>query len=476
MTAGRLLLRNTAVLVGAHGVSVLTGLVTTIFLARVLGPAGYGVLGFGIALVSYLGLAVNLGMDVHAVREVAKSPESGRHIVNMVLTNRLVVATVMIGAIYLLSPHLGWSADAEKVVRIQVLGLIGTALLVDFYFQSRQRMEVLAVRQVVAALAAMVAVLALVRGAGDLEVAAAIPVAALVASAVVLFAYFVFRGVAPSGQRPREGRLGFIRRSAPLALISVLVTILVNLDIVILGYLVTEDRLGLYVAATRVLAVAVILPGLLHSVFYPALAEAMSDDARRSRLAEDLSRVLAFFGCVIAGAGVILAPVVIPLLFGGAYDGSAGAMRILLVHAAFVFLTSAYGTALLAWNGDKPYTILLSIGAVLNVALNFLLIPHFGIEGAAMATLASQVVMWLSLSAVVRKAYDLKLLGNQIRALSAAAVAAVPAYALLANLPMPGPLAPVAATLVYVAALAVLSQVSGVIDLSRLASLVRLRR
>jgi len=476
VTAGRTLLRNTAVLAGAHGVSVLTGLVTTVFLARVLGPAGYGVLGFGIALVSYLGLAVNLGMDVHAVRQIAKAPESGRQIVSMVLTNRLVVAVALIGATYLLSPHLGWSADAERVVRIQSLGLIGTALLVDFYFQSRQRMEVLAVRQVVAAVAAMVAVLLLVQSDEDLEVAAAIPVTALVASAVLLFAYYLFRGTAEPGQGAREGRLDFIRRSAPLAMISVLVTILVNLDIVILGYLVSEDRLGLYVASTRVLAVAVILPGLLHSVFYPALAEAMADDARRGRLAEDLSRVLAFFGCIIAGAGVILVPVAIPLLFGAAYDDAAGAMRILLVHAAIVFLTSAYGTALLAWNGDKPYTILLSIGAALNVALNFLFIPHFGIEGAAVATLASQIVMWLSLSAVVRKAYDLKLLGNQFRALAAAAVAAVPTYALLVNFSMPGALAPIAATLVYAVALAVLSQFAGVVDLRRLANLVRLRR
>jgi len=476
VTAGRRLLRNTVVLAGAHGVSVLTGLVTTVFLARVLGPAGYGILGFGIALVSYLGLAVNLGMDVHAVREIAKSPDSGRSIVGIVLTNRLVLAALLIGSVFLLSPHMGWSADAESIVRIQSLGLVGSALLMDFYFQSRQRMEVLAVRQIVTAVVGMTAVLMLVRGAGDLEIAAAIPVTALIVSAVLLFGFYLYKAFPAPSRRPTDSRLGFIKRSAPLALLSVLVTILVNLDIVILGYLVTEKLLGHYVAATRVLAVAIILPSLLHSVFYPALAEAMADDARRSRLAEDLSRVLAFFGCAVAGAGVILVPVVIPLLFGEAYDGAAGALRILLVHAVFVFLTSAYGTALLAWNCDKPYTVLLTVGAALNVSLNFLLIPRFGIEGAAAATLVSQIVMWLSLAAVVRKAFGLKLLANQVRALAAALVAAVPAYALLANISASGPAAPIVAALVFVALVAVISHVSGVIDLRRLSALLPARR
>jgi len=478
VTMGSRIMRNTVALGGAQAVSVLTGLVTTLVLARALGPESFGILGFGIALMSYFGLAVNLGMDSHAVREIAKAPAQARAVAGLVLSNRLVLAGLFVVLVFALSPSMGWSAETEAVVRVQSLGLLGTALVLDFYFQARQRMEVLAVRQVAASVAGMLAVLILIRDAGDLLTAAAIPVVMLIASGAMLFIYFrlIAKREAPAQGAVAIPRLAFIRRSVPVALVGVLVTVLINLDIVILGYLVDEAQLGLYVAAARILTVAAMVPGILHGVFLPALAEAMIDDTRRAKMAGNMVRVLAFLGAGVAGVGVILTPLVLQLLFGGAYDGAAGALRILLVHAAFLFLAAAYGTALLAWQCDRPYSVLLAIGAVLNVALNFLLIPRFGIEGAAYATLASQLVMWLGLMALARKAFDLRLAGVQVGALAAAAVSAVPAYLVLRNSPWDATETMLTACVAFVVFYLAASQFAGVVDLRRLQALLPARR
>ncbi len=74
---GRRILNNILALGGAQLVTMVTGMITAIVVARALGPSVYGVLGFGVAVLSYLGLLVNMGMDVHGVREIARNRDLG---------------------------------------------------------------------------------------------------------------------------------------------------------------------------------------------------------------------------------------------------------------------------------------------------------------------------------------------------------------------------------------------------------------
>jgi polysaccharide transporter, PST family len=473
MAAGRPILRNLFALGGAQVVTTITAMITTIILARVLGPAAYGILGFGVALISYFGLAVNIGMDAHAVRVIARTPAHGNSVVKMLIFSRVLLAATFATALMVAVPLMGWSEQVQTVVKIQCLGLFGVALTLDFFYQARQKMEIVAFRQVAAAIAGMVAVVLWVREADDLFLAASVPITAHILSAAALCVYFLLISRGGAGKLPILSRANFVKRSLPIALMGVLTTIYVNLDIVILGFLVGESEVGLYVAASKILAVAVIVPNLLHSVFYPALAEVMDDDVARERMVENLIRVLAFFGGAVGVAGAVLVPVLLPLLFGAAYVDAEWALRLLMANSVFVYLSVAFGTFLLAAHCDKAYTVILGIGAGLNIGLNFILIPIYGIEGAAAATLATQIVVWMSVMGVAKKAFNLQFIGIQIRAFAVGLVASVPALIMLRAASGDGGAMIFVATVVFLVCYAMLAHFANVIDVRKVVNILK---
>ena len=386
---------------------MVTGMITAIVVARALGPSVYGVLGFGVAVLSYLGLLVNMGMDVHGVREIARNRDLGYRLVGMIVSTRLIFAFVLFAGLVAAAPYFGWSETVRLVLMIQGVGLFGVALTLDFFYQAEQRMAVAALRQGGAAIAGVVAVVLFVNTPEDVFIAAAVPVAVHVLSALLLIAYFRVRVAARPAPAEPISRLGFLARSAPVALMAVLTTIYVNLDIILLGYMVPEAEVGLYVAASRVAMIALVFPNLIHSAFLPALSKALGDDAAANAAATNHARSVMFFGGAVGGGGMLLAPAIVEILFGPAYAGAGFAMTILMAHVLVSHLTAAFGTPLLAWQCDKPFTVILAAGAFVNIVLNLIMIPLYGIEGAAIATVITQILVWIGLMVLARKAFNL---------------------------------------------------------------------
>ncbi len=438
----RRLLNNVLALGGAQLVTMACSLITGVILARSLGPAVYGLLGFGIALLSYFGLLVNMGMDVHSVREIARQPTHGLQLVKMVILTRLVFAALLFLVLILALPYFGWSERLRDVLLIQGMGLFGVALIVDFFFQAEQRLGIVAFRQGGAAVVGMLAVIILIREPNDLNIAAAIPVSVLILSALILLTAFWFEVDYNSLPEHSISRLNFLRRSAPVALMGVLMTIYINLDIVILGYMVAEAEVGEYVAASRVVIMAMAIPSLVHGAFLPALSKDMGTEAEGTVVARHLARTISYFGGAVGGFGILTAPAIISLLFGDAFTNADDALTILMAHAFLFYLTTAFSSPLLAWRCDKGLTIILIFGAAFNVGLNFLLIPIFGIEGAAAATLITQASIGIGMMVLAHRAFGLKHYGLIVRVLIVSLLSLAPIYGIIQLWPAASTLSP----------------------------------
>ncbi len=472
---GRRILGNFLALGGAQLVTMATSIVTAVVLARALGPAVYGVIGFGVAVLSYFGLLVNMGMDVHGVREISRRPEFGNRLVGMILSTRIVFAAVLYTALVAATPIFGWSEEVRYVLIIQGVGMFGVALTLDFYYQAEQRMGGAALRQGGAAIVGAIAVVALIKTPGDIYKAAAVPVAVQVASALVLLIFF--RATRPP-QMAAEGapaRSQFIRRAAPVALIGVLGTIYINMDTVILGYMVPEYQVGLYVAASRVAMIGVVFQSLAHSAFLPALSQAHGDEVAAATAAANHARSVSYFGGAVGGAGMLLAPAIVVILFGASYAEAAPALTILMANVLAFHLAAAYGTPILAWQCDKPYMVILGAGAGTNILLNLILIPVYGIEGAAIATVATQLLILIALMAVARKAFNLRQYGLMVRTLAITALSVGTvwiAIKMLGGDAGPWPML-IFGGVLYVAIYSVLALATGIISLSELRALAK---
>ncbi|MEK9726093.1 MAG: flippase, partial [Rhodospirillaceae bacterium] len=466
--SGRRIFRNFAALSLAQGVGAVCGFVTVVVLARALGPEAYGVLGLGVAVISYFGLAANFGMDHHGVREISRDESQTAAIVGTVVAGRALMAVLLFCAIYGVTVFGGLPPALATVLLIQAAGMAFIAINLEFAYQGLQRMTAMAWRQVAAALLVAGATVILIGEPGDLFAAAAIPVAASAATALVMFGHYMTLGYGLRVRRRLAAHWGFVRRAAPVALMGALNTIYINLDIVILGFLRPEREVGLYVAATRVLFMLLIAMNILHSTFLPALSKAGADEAEKIRIARTYARIIGFLGSGIAVGGAVLALPAIRVLFGDAFAAAHVSLVVLMLNAGFVHFAQAYGTPLLAWQSDRAYLKVVAIGAVLNLVLNFALIPPYGIEGAAAATLITQAVLFVTLAHIVKAAYMLDHLKLLAQSLGLAVVCGLPLFGFVSHWPGIPAWIQLAAGGIFAVVYTAAAARFGIIDLKRL--------
>jgi O-antigen/teichoic acid export membrane protein len=207
-----------------------------------------------------------------------------------------------------------------------------------------------------------------------------------------------------------------LREAWPIGLALGVYSVYVKVDVVILARLSSKQALAEYSLAYRVvdlvtgLLVAAILSltAPLHDAF------ASGQHVFRGRLLAIRRRALA-----VSIALVLLAwpaaPVVVRLLGGHQYAHAARPLAVLLVATGFSAFQALYNTSLVALGRGRellPLTLLL---LVLNVGANVLTVRRYGADGAALVTLATEVVSVLICSAWIRRDVSLPALSLRLR-------------------------------------------------------------
>lgn len=393
MTDGHRIFRNFSALMMGQLVSNIAGLLSTAYLARVLLPEGFGVLGWGIALLGYLGLVVNPGVDRHAVREIARDPDLLNSMTGNVIGFRLSVALflylVLAAVIFLFGPE----GLKGTVLLVQAAGLFVTAITIDFSFQAMQRMGAIAWRQIATSLLILAGVFLFVADTGDVPFAAAV---SMLASAIAAIGMLCAFARMQPGFRPR---LEFpvvremLKKSLPVALAAFLTAIFISADIVMLGFLSDDHEVGLYSAASRIFILAVMPATMIGTAFLPHLAATRDNaEARQSALTLH-AKALLLFGIMVVAGGVACVSPLIALLFGPAFGEAEMIVTLLVCATGLAYFRLCLDAPLMAWGQDNWRIRALGIGAVANVLLNLYLIPLYAGEGAAIATIISELIV-----------------------------------------------------------------------------------
>ncbi|MEE2997354.1 MAG: flippase [Pseudomonadota bacterium] len=406
MTTSRIL-RNASMLGIAQVISMAAGFVSTAWLARMLGPELYGIIGFGTAFVSYFALSVVFGTDLYGTREIAAAPGRTQILFSRILSARLillfVVGLIYVGVILVIDRP----RQVSVVMFIQLLGLLSAAMTVDFLFQGHQRMGPPAIRQSAAALLGMIAVLILVNGPNDVFAAAAIPFSVMCFSAFLLGVFTHRRVVRLGFSFNRRGLRDVFCGSAPLLLAGLMTLVFLNVDVVMLGFLRSAEETGIYAAMCRLFLLSMFVAHIVSSAFSPALAAAGRNLEQMRAIYYRYIRIVIFLGAPICAAMVAFPAWVTLVVFGEEFVEGAGTLSLLQIAAIISYACMAPLTALVSWREQKAQMTILAMVALTNVCLNYWLIPAYGGIGAAIATLAAQGVMFALLVSRVRSKFGL---------------------------------------------------------------------
>ena len=393
MTANKKIARNALSLAFGEIASKAIGFVVMAYLARTLGTAGFGKFSFAQAVVIYFVLLINLGLDLYGTRQIARSPSEGRALVDHLLTLRVLAAGVSYGLLLILV----WLMPKDMVTK-QILVYMGLLIFafsfnLEWFFQGLERMNYISLSRIVRAVLYALFVFIWVRGPDDVLIVGIFFAVSALLAAALLFGIFIKQNSLPRLHIDLKAWQGMLKISLPMGFSLIMITIYHNLDSVMLGFMKTDEVVGWYNAAYKIIMILILPATLLHSAFLPALSRT-DDWSKLEQVAQNFIKATFLLGIPIGFGGLVLAQPLILLVFGTEYANSVVPFQILSWNATLVFINVAYGIPLLAWGKEKRFTLFVALGAVVNLALNFLLIPLYGMIGASIATVIAEIAVF----------------------------------------------------------------------------------
>ena len=391
---------NLGWLVAEKGARLVLNVGVGFWVARHLGPAQYGALNYGLAVVGLVSLLAELGLENVVRRDLIRSAGSEAALIATTWGLRLAGGAAAY-ALLVAGVWLGWATPAERGL-LAVLGLTlfqPAFTVADLWFQARLRAKFSVGAQVAAlTVGAAMRVALILAGASLIGFAWAVVAEAAVAAA--LFAVLAGRdGLAwrPGAFDPALARR-LLHEVWPLMLSGFAVMLYLRIDAIMLRAILGDAAVGIYAAAIRFTEIWYFLPVALGSSLLPALLRARERGAgpyaARLQAYFDLSTGLAY---LLSVPIALAAPWLIRLAYGPAFAGAAPVLALHIWSSVFVFLGVARSQFLINESYTRFYLAATVAGAALNIGLNCWLIPRHGPWGAALATVAAQAVAaWLS--------------------------------------------------------------------------------
>lgn len=369
------------------------GLVVGVWLARYLGPEQYGLYSYALAFVSIFAVAAALGLDDLIVRDAVSHPQQQRELLGSAAALRLLGGGVTLGgavaAILVLRP--GDRVSHELVAIIAAGALFQSVGVIEFWFHSQLQARLVVLGKCAAFMLTSLARVGLILAGAPLVAFAWVALAEVALGGVGLLAAYRHSGGRIGEWQVSPARIkGLLRDGWPLMAASMVITIYLRIDQVMLGELAGDGEVGIYAVAVRLAEVWYFVPAALYWSLFPGIAAARGNDEGLffDRL-QKFYNVAAAAGYLIALPTALLAHWLVPLLFGGDYAGSGTMLAVLIWGNLFSGLEMARSGFLTAMNWTRLYLVTASLGCLLNIALNWLLIPKFGGMGAAVASVVS---------------------------------------------------------------------------------------
>jgi PST family polysaccharide transporter len=389
------MVRNTGWLFLDRLVRLGFGMVVGVWVARYLGPEQFGTFAYVQAVIALFLSFSTLGLDQIVVREVVKDLGDKARILGTTLALRLVGSLFALAASILV---VVLSRPGDHLTHL-LAAIMGSATIfqafdtVDLWFQSQvQSKYSVLVKNSAFIVMALVKVGLILGGASLVAFAWATLGEAALGAYLLLTVYRWRQGDLGTWRADKDSATTLMRDGWPLIFSGLTVMVYMRIDQIMLGQLGGNKALGVFTAASRLSEVWYFVPVALVSTVMPGFVAA-------KQVSEMVyyEKLLKFFKLNVALALAIVLPVtllssrIVSFLYGSAYQGAGAILAVHIWGALFVFLGMAQHPWFIVENLTKRALARTLGGALVNIALNLILIPRIGGLGAAYASLAAQL-------------------------------------------------------------------------------------
>ena len=373
------------------------GLIVTAWVARYLGPQQFGLFNYAGAFVSLFGVLATLGLDQIVVRDMVRDPSCKDETLGtafvLKLSGGILTILVTTGTIFLLRPD---DQLTHWLVGITAAGTIFDAFnTIDFWFQLQVKSKYTVIAKNTAFILVTLIRITLLQMQAPLIAFAWALLAENALGAVGLAIAYKVKGQSLLAWRASLLRAKtLLKESWPLLLSGLAIMVYLRIDQIMLGQLADDKAVGIYSAATRISELWYYIPIAIVTSVTPSIVEAkkVSETLYYNKL-QKLFNIMAVLAYMIALPMTFLSKYIVVIIFGQNYVASGGVLSIHIWAALFVFFGWSKGIWIVA-EGLTMFSLLATTsGAVINILLNFWLLPIYRETGAAIATVISYALV-----------------------------------------------------------------------------------
>jgi len=374
-----------------------SAIVVSVWVARYLGPREFGVLSYAVAFVALFTPLAALGINNILVKELVLNRERERLLLGSALIARFLgtaaAIAICVATIYYVQ---GADQGADRklfwaVVALSLATVFNAFDVAGLWLQSRQVVRTLMFwRMGVTLVSAVARVAAITTGA---EVFTFVWIAAAETVTIDIVNWCAYHSARERPQRWQSDRTtmtSLFSKSWPLILSSIAASIYLKIDQIMLAEMVSVAESGVYAVAARMSEVWYFIPQLLATAVFPSLlrTKLSSEHLYKQRMRMCLA-AFALTATAIAVVVTIFADPIVLTLFGVQYAGAAAILRIHIWGGVFIFQRAVASKWMIAENLFVFSFVSHGVGALLNIALNLVMIPRWGALGSAVATVIS---------------------------------------------------------------------------------------
>ncbi len=335
-------------------------------------------------------------MSTYVTREIAKNKECVGKYVNNIFYFKLILAFALFIISGLLLYLMNYPFITILVTLIFTIELIFISMTTFFngVFQAFENVKYQAIGTILNSLLLLIGILLTMDF--DLGVVA---IAISYAFGYGIFCLYMFYKYIKSFSFPKpELDLKFIREvilnSIPFGLTNFFYTIYFSIDIVMLSYLVGDYSTGLYKSAYNIIYVFTTFFVVYQSVIFPIMSKFFKESQNLLKITYELSVKYLLLIILPLSVGIFFyARPLVDLIYTNQYSLASVPVQILIWTVSFLFINGAASTLLNAINKEFAVTKVYIAAAIFNVLLNLILIPLYDYNGAAMATVLSEILI-----------------------------------------------------------------------------------
>jgi O-antigen/teichoic acid export membrane protein len=369
----------------------LFGFFAVAYLARTLGKSGFGIINIGLGILSYAMILSIGGLNLLGVRKVAAKKEAINKLALRIISARLFLSAIMF-IVFTVILYFLFDGINFSVSIIYLVYMFPAVLLVEWYFQGRQRMGSIAAGKAFGMAAYLLMIVILVQSAEDIIFT---PIAWTIGAAVN--GAFLLMMI-ESNDRPKLKELKnlkiieLLKESFPLAGASIIAQVVIMFPVIFIGLSIGDADAGVYSAAYKIIILILVLDRVFNALFFPKIVNHINYMPEKvGDIFRSVLKIICFVSTSFGLIALLLGEPLMLFVFGEEYISAVPIFQVLIGFFILTLVNSVFTYTLIGKHKERVYTTALSIGAILFFVFGISLTIYFGTIGMAIGVVIFEI-------------------------------------------------------------------------------------